>query len=71
MNDLLKEFVTLVLSETDGQLLGGRLDVEKEERGKEDDSIDEFSGTGAIAGMTLPLGMSPGTPTAKRRKRRK
>lgn len=39
-----------------------------------EDEINEFSGVGAIAGMTLPLGMSPGippTPYVKRSKGKK
>lgn len=29
----------------------------------DEEELEEFSGAGAVAGMSLPLGMSPGTPS--------
>lgn len=46
-----------------------------ESEDEEEELQTEFSGAGGIAGMTLPLGMSPGQPSEpkvlKRRKRSK
>lgn len=42
-----------------------------EDSGKEEaGEIDEFSGVGAIAGYTAPLGMDPDSPKVGRRKSR-
>jgi hypothetical protein len=37
----------------------------------EDEKIEEFSTTGAVAGMILPLGMSPSTKKPKKKSQRK
>ena len=38
---------------------------------EEDEELDEFSGVGAIAGFSLPLGMSPDLPVPGSKSRKK
>ncbi len=51
----LKEYIQLVM--------------EQEE--DEEDEMNEFSGSGGVAGYTLPLGMQPRMPGQKRKKKKK
>ena len=37
----------------------------------EEEELDEFSGTGAVAGFSLPLGMSPTSPRRKKKSKLK
>lgn len=41
------------------------------EQSQSNTELDEFSGAGAVAGMVLPLGMSPSTPVFKKPTKRK
>jgi hypothetical protein len=40
----------------------GEKKMDKDKGPEEDKELDEFSGVGAIAGFSLPLGMSPDLP---------
>ena len=42
-----------------------------EDKDSEDKELDEFSGVGAIAGFSLPLGMSPDLPVPGSKSRKK
>ena len=47
------------------EILRAQEDIDEDEEDDEEDDLDEFSGAGAVAGFTLPLGMSnrgPGAP---------
>ena len=77
---LLEEFIKMIVSEnplarvptqllppeTSGQKSGHKRNKEVEVH--EEENLEEFSGVGAIAGYTLPLGMNP--DAAGRRKNR-
>ena len=59
---LLMRFIRLALAEAHparvpNQLVPDSVETEKQDEGHED--INEFSGVGAIAGYTAPLGMDP------------
>lgn len=43
----------------------------KSENEVKDDKIEEFSTTGAVAGVILPLGMNPSTKTSKKKSQKK
>jgi hypothetical protein len=67
MNDVLRRYIIEVIKET--KQLVDEDDDEPEHR-----SVSEFSGVGAIAGFTAPLGLSGQDiegPRAKERKKRK
>jgi hypothetical protein len=76
----LKAFIKEVLSEQEHdarvpqQLISPEDASNSEESDNADEcdmttGLDEFSGAGAVAGMTLPLGMSPSNTTRKSQKR--
>lgn len=61
---MLEKFIRMVLAENPDARVPTQLlspdDVKgQEDRGHEEEGIEEFSGVGAIAGYTLPLGMNP------------
>lgn len=66
-NFLLEEFIRLILVENPDARVPTQLlspdEVKGDKEGKDHDvenqGIEEFSGAGAIAGYTLPLGMNP------------
>ena len=48
--------------------LPAEIGTEEEDQGIEDkENVQEFSGVGAISGMSLPLGMSPKSKRSKKR----
>jgi hypothetical protein len=66
MNDILRRYIIEVIKETK-QLVDEDEDIEH-------NSVSEFSGVGAIAGFTAPLGLSGQDiegPRVKERKKRK
>ena len=83
MSALLRRYIREILSEVDvnpavGNQLPGTLKPGEKEDKEEDevDELEEFSGAGAIAGFTAPLGLSgqdvegPGS-RGERKKRKK
>ena len=79
MNSEFRTYIRMLISEimeenslpTASQLVSSDKDKLANEYG-----LDEFSGVGAIAGLSLPLGMSPdqpvpGSKTRKKNKKRK
>ena len=65
MNDLLRRYIF--------EIITGSSQVDEDEL-QDDDGITEFSGVGAVAGFTAPLGLSGQDmegPRVKERKRRK
>ena len=67
MNDLLRRYILEIIKESS-------TNVEEDEEEKEDDEVNEFSGVGAIAGFTAPLGWTGKdleNPKVKERKKRK
>ena len=71
MSKLLEEYIKLALGEAHlarvPQQLTPPTDIKKEDE-EADDSVEEASGTGAIAGYVLPLGMSPDSAGRKKNK---
>jgi hypothetical protein len=75
MSTLLRKYVMELLeadlARVPQQLISPSDDADKEESGKADMEAEkqagvvEFSGVGAVAGFTLPLGMSPQKPHKK------
>jgi hypothetical protein len=73
---MLKEIIADILAEMmneeplgraafNHEILRAQEDIDEDEEDDEEDDLDEFSGAGAVAGFTLPLGMSnrgPGAP---------
>ena len=49
----------------------GEKKMDEDKDSEEDEELDEFSGVGAIAGFSLPLGMSPDLPVPGSRSRKK
>ena len=69
MQSLFKQYVKLVL-----EAVSNEENVGTDSAENEGDEINEFSGVGAIAGYTLPLGASKEdleNPSPRRKKRRK
>jgi hypothetical protein len=67
MNDILRRYIIEVIKDTRGM-------VDEDDDLKDSEEISEFSGVGAIAGFTAPLGMSGEDmegPKVKERKKRK
>ena len=67
MNDILRRYIIEVVKETK-QL------VDEDDDASESSEMSEFSGVGAIAGFTAPLGLSGQDlegPNVKERKKRK
>ena len=66
MNDLLRRYIVEIINESP-QIVEDEVETETE--------VNEFSGVGAIAGFTAPLGMSgvdmqgPGVKERKKRKK--
>lgn len=66
MNDLLRRYIFEIIAESSQT---------DEDELEDDDKIREFSGVGAVAGFTAPLGMSgvdmrgPGVKERKKRKK--
>jgi len=80
MNKEFREYIRMMISEimeenslpTASQLVSpdnGEKKMDKDS--EEDEELDEFSGAGAIAGFSLPLGMSPDLPVPGSRSRKK
>jgi hypothetical protein len=71
MNDLLRRYVLEIIRESNLKID----EDEDEKKSKEDsDDVNEFSGVGAIAGFTAPLGWTGKdmeSPKVKERKKRK
>ena len=66
MNDLLRRYVLEIIKESESK--------PEEENDENVDNVNEFSGVGAIAGFTAPLGWSGKdleSPNVKERKKRK
>ena len=79
MNKEFREYIRMMISEimeenslpTASQLVSpdnGEAPLDKD---SEDKELDEFSGVGAIAGFSLPLGMSPDLPVPGSKSRKK
>lgn len=49
----------------------GEAQLDKDEDSEENEELDEFSGVGAIAGFSLPLGMDSNFPVAGSKKPKK
>jgi hypothetical protein len=67
MNDILRRYIIEVISEV-------KTVLDSEGTEPEEDDVNEFSGVGAIAGFTAPLGWSGKDiegPKVKERKKRK
>jgi hypothetical protein len=82
MNKEFREYIRMMISEimeenslpTASQLVSlnkGEAPLDKDKDLEEDKELDEFSGVGAIAGFSLPLGMSPDLPVPGSRSRKK
>jgi hypothetical protein len=87
MNKEFREYIRMLISEimeesslpTASQLVSpdsGEAQLDKDKDSEENEELDEFSGVGAIAGFSLPLGMSPdlpvpGSTSRKKSKKRK
>jgi hypothetical protein len=81
MQSLLEEFIRLVIEGQSARVPNQLISPEEastEDSGSEDEwdvgqenSVEEFSGAGAIAGFTLPLGMSPGDVNVGSRRNKK
>jgi hypothetical protein len=71
-NQLLVRYIRLIMQEArDARVPQQLLAPEDSEKGSEKDEVEnvvEFSGVGAIAGYTAPLGMSPGKKKRTRNK---
>jgi len=82
MNKEFREYIRMMISEimeenslpTASQLVSpdnGEKKMDKDKDSEEDEELDEFSGVGAIAGFSLPLGMSPDLPVPGSKSRKK
>ena len=83
MNKEFREYIRMMISEimeenslpTASQLVSlnkGEAPLDKDkDKDSEDKELDEFSGVGAIAGFSLPLGMSPDLPVTGSKSRKK
>lgn len=82
MNKEFREYIRMIIAEVlaenprvPSQLVSPDDGEKKKEKADdsekdEEDELDEFSGVGAIAGYTLPLGMAPNFPIAGSTKRK-
>lgn len=77
MSKLLEEFIRLTMAETPlarvpTQLLPpeGNKENKRDEEEENEEEVSEFSGVGAIAGYTLPLGMQPCVMRDKKKRHR-
>lgn len=71
MNDLLRRYVLEIIRESSLKI---DEDEDEKEPKSDSDDINEFSGVGAIAGFTAPLGWTSKdmeSPKVKERKKRK
>lgn len=72
---LLERYIRMVVVETKLARVPNQLLPPTEEKGQEDDeadeSVNEFSGVGAIAGYSAPLGMDPDKLGRKKNSRKK
>lgn len=82
MNKEFREYIRMMISEimeenslpTASQLVSldnGEKKMDEDKDSEEDEELDEFSGVGAIAGFSLPLGMSPDLPVPGSKSRKK
>ena len=82
MNKEFREYIRMMISEimeenslpTASQLVSpdnGEAPLDEDKDSEEDEELDEFSGVGAIAGFSLPLGMSPDLPVPGSKSRKK
>jgi hypothetical protein len=84
MNKEFRTYIRMLISEivkennlpTASQLVSSDKDKGESSQDDEDDlenecGLEEFSGAGAIAGFSLPLGMSPDQPVAGSKTRKK
>lgn len=78
MNKELREYIRMLIAEvlaenprvSTSQLVPDEGTKNKPDSEKdEEDELEEFSGVGAIAGYTLPLGMPPSFPVSGTKKR--
>lgn len=58
------------LARVPNQLLAPKAEKGEEDDGEADESVNEFSGVGSIAGYTAPLGMDPDKLGRKKNSRR-
>lgn len=69
MNHLLSRYVRLVIESTftkDARVPSQLIDADSDN--EPNDDVNEFSGAGAIAGFTAPLGMSANDLNGKKKK---